>query len=57
VTASAALIAAGTFVVLRLSGLGDVAYLPFPTLSAPEFSIAAGAAIALLLAPLAGGRK
>lgn len=53
--AAAAGCCAVTFIALRLAGTGDVAYLPFPVLHAPSYSLAVGAASLLLLAPLVAG--
>jgi hypothetical protein len=53
--AACALIAAGVFAAMRIAGAGDVAYLPFPALHAPSYSLALAAASLLLLAPLLAG--
>ena len=43
------------FVALRAAGVADITYLPFPELTAPEFSLVAAAAIALTLVPMLEG--
>ena len=55
---AASAISASLVVAARVAGVGDVSYLPFPELAAPEFHPLIGAAIALLLAPaFATGRR
>ena len=51
---AASVLSVGAVVAARVAGVGDVTYLPFPELHAPEFHLAVAAAIALLLGP--GGR-
>jgi hypothetical protein len=43
--------AAVAVVIARIAGIGDVTYLPFPELHAPEFHLGVATAIVLLLAP------
>lgn len=55
---AASALASCAVVAARIAGVGDVTYLPFPQLHAPEFHLAVAAAIVLLLGPavIRGGR-
>ena len=47
----------GIFIAMRMAGIGDVTYLPFPVLRAPAYSFAAAAGSLLLLVPLVTGDR
>lgn len=57
VVAAGAIAGVGAVVLMRATGIGDISYLPFPELHAPEFSLLAAGAIALILPPMLQGPR
>jgi nitroreductase len=54
---AAAVASVGAFIAARMLGFGDVSYLPFPRIHAPDFSPLLALACLLLIAPALASRR